>query len=126
MKKFVVALRHDRLPGAAGPDSRRAGLPRPRSGLGRGYEQGALPGATVTLRNDATGVAATNVTNTEGRYIFDFVDPGTYTRDRPSCQGFKQAEQQNVRVQQRATLTVDLTLERRRRRRDASSSRRRR
>ena len=41
--------------------------------------QGALPGATVTLTNNATGVAATRVTDTDGRYLFDFVDPGTYT-----------------------------------------------
>ena len=39
----------------------------------------ALPGATVTLRNDATGVAVTSVTDEDGRYIFDFVDPGIYT-----------------------------------------------
>ena len=44
--------------------------------------QGALPGATVTLTNTATGVAATRVTDTDGRYLFDFVDPGTYTMQR--------------------------------------------
>jgi hypothetical protein len=71
--------------------------------------QGALPGTTVTLRNDATGVAVTNVTNTEGKYIFDFVDPGTYTIVA-ELQGFKSAEQRNVRVQQRSSLTVDLAL----------------
>ena len=71
--------------------------------------QGALPGTTVTLRNDATGVTVTNVTNAEGKYIFDFVDPGTYTIVA-ELQGFKSAEQRNVRVQQRASLSVDLTL----------------
>ena len=39
----------------------------------------ALPGATITLTNDATGVAVARVTGTDGRYLFDFVDPGTYT-----------------------------------------------
>ena len=71
--------------------------------------QGALPGATVTLRNDATGVAVVNVTNTEGKYIFDFVEPGSYTIVA-ELQGFKAAEQRNVRVQQRNSLTVDLTM----------------
>lgn len=71
--------------------------------------QGALPGATVTLRNDATGVAATHVTNNDGRYIFDFVETGTYTLVA-ELQGFKQAEQRNIRVQQRASLSVDLTM----------------
>src|SRR5688572_32044716 len=71
--------------------------------------QSTLPGTTVTLRNDATGVAVTNVTNSEGKYIFDFVDPGTYTIVA-ELQGFKSAEQRNVRVQQRSSLTVDLLL----------------
>jgi hypothetical protein len=70
---------------------------------------GALPGTTVTLRNDATGVAVTNVTNGEGKYIFDFVDPGAYTIVA-ELQGFKSAEQRNVRVQQRSSMTVDLAL----------------
>ncbi len=39
----------------------------------------ALPGAQVTLRNDATGVAVARTTGPEGRYLFDYVDPGTYT-----------------------------------------------
>ena len=70
---------------------------------------GALPGATVTLRNDATGVAVTRPTNQDGRYVFDFVDPGTYTVIA-ELQGFKAVEQKNVAVQQRGDVTVDLTL----------------
>jgi hypothetical protein len=70
---------------------------------------GALPGTTVTLRNDATGVAVTDVTNTDGKYIFDFVDPGMYTI-LAELQGFTPAEQRNVRAQQRGNLSVDLTL----------------
>ncbi len=70
---------------------------------------GALPGVTVTLRNDATAVPATHVTNTDGRYIFDFVEPGVYTVTA-ELQGFKSAVQQNVRVQQRTNNTVDLSL----------------
>lgn len=71
--------------------------------------QAALPGTTVTLRNDATGVSVINVTNAEGKYIFDFVEPGGYTIVA-ELQGFRAAEQRNVRVQQRASLTVDLTM----------------
>jgi len=70
----------------------------------------SLPGATVTVRNDATGVTATFITDTSGRYIFDFVDPGTYTLTA-ELQGFKKAEQKNLRVAQRATVAVDLTLD---------------
>ena len=39
----------------------------------------ALPGATVTLSNDNTGVETIRTANESGHYIFDFVDPGTYT-----------------------------------------------
>src|SRR5262245_65280878 len=70
---------------------------------------GVLPGVTITLKNNATGVAATYVTNAEGRYIFDFVDPGTYTVTG-ELQGFQTAEQKNVRVQQRNALTIDLKM----------------
>jgi hypothetical protein len=71
--------------------------------------QGALPGATVTLLNDATGVAATRITEADGRYLFDFVEPGIYTIVA-ELDGFKKAEQKNVRVQQRGDVTADLTL----------------
>jgi hypothetical protein len=72
--------------------------------------QAALPGTTVTLTNDATAVAATRVADAQGRFIFDFLDPGAYTLTA-ELQGFKRAEQKNIRVAQRASLTVDLTLE---------------
>ena len=71
--------------------------------------QGALPGVTVTLANDATGVDVTRVTDADGRYVFDFVDPGTYSI-AAELQGFKKAEQKNVRVQQRGSVTANLTL----------------
>jgi hypothetical protein len=72
--------------------------------------RGALPGATVVMTNDATGVAVDRVTDAAGRYIFDFVDPGIYTI-AAELEGFKKAEQKNVRVAQRGDLTVSLTLE---------------
>jgi hypothetical protein len=72
--------------------------------------QASLPGATVTLTNNATGVAATRVTDADGRYVFDFVDPGSYTM-RADLDGFRSAEQQNVRVAQRGNLAVVLTME---------------
>ena len=71
--------------------------------------KGALPGATVTLTNVETGVAVTRVTDGEGRYLVDFVDPGTYALTG-ELDGFRRAEQTNVRVPQRGDVTVDLTL----------------
>ena len=72
--------------------------------------QGALPGATVTLINTATGVEATRVSDTNGRYVFDFVDPGTY-KMRAELDGFRGAQQENVRVMQRGNVEVGMTLE---------------
>ena len=69
-----------------------------------------LPGVTVTLRNDATGVVVTRVTDAAGHYIFDFVESGTYTviAELP---GFKKAENSAIRVQQRGDVTSDFTLD---------------
>jgi hypothetical protein len=72
--------------------------------------QSVLPGVTVTLKNDATGVTVTRVSDAEGRYIFDFVEPGIYTLSA-ELDGFKKAEEKAVRVQQRGDITSHLTLE---------------
>ncbi|HSK08112.1 MAG TPA: carboxypeptidase-like regulatory domain-containing protein, partial [Vicinamibacterales bacterium] len=72
--------------------------------------QAVVPGATVTLTNDATGVSSTRVTDGQGRYLFDFVEPGMYTITS-ELDGFKKAEQKNVRVQQRGDATVHLSME---------------
>lgn len=71
---------------------------------------GVLPGVNVTLVNDATGVAVVRVSDGEGRFLFDFVEPGSYTIVG-ELDGFKKAEQKNVRVQQRGDVTANLTLE---------------
>jgi hypothetical protein len=70
---------------------------------------GAIPGASVVLHNDNTGVDVTRQTNGEGHYIFDFVDPGTYTVIVEQA-GFKKSEQKNVTIQQRADITADIKM----------------
>ena len=62
----------------------------------------AVPGAQVTLRNDATGVAVTRTTGPEGRYLFDYVDPGTYTLTA-ELSGFATVVQRNVSFRRAAT-----------------------
>jgi hypothetical protein len=69
----------------------------------------AVPGASVTLRNDATGVVVTRTTGPEGRYLFDYVDPGTYTLTA-ELSGFSTVVQRNVLVQARGDVTVDVTM----------------
>jgi hypothetical protein len=71
---------------------------------------GVLPGTTVVLTNDGTGVAATRTTNADGRFLFDFVESGTYSVSA-ELTGFKTTVQKSVRIQQRGDVTVDLKLE---------------
>src|SRR3989337_1419877 len=41
--------------------------------------QAALPGATVTVRNQETGEVATATTNSDGSYTVPFLRPGLYS-----------------------------------------------
>ncbi|MBE3073172.1 MAG: carboxypeptidase regulatory-like domain-containing protein, partial [Acidobacteria bacterium] len=72
--------------------------------------KGVLPGVNVTLKNDATGVGSTRQTDAAGHYIFDFVQPGTYTVSA-ELDGFKRGEEKAIRVQQRGDVTSNFTLE---------------
>src|SRR5262245_3807035 len=72
--------------------------------------QGVIPGATVTLVNDANGVSRDTVSNASGEYSFPAVDPGTYTV-KATVQGFKTFERQGIRIATQAFLTLDITLE---------------
>jgi hypothetical protein len=71
---------------------------------------GVIPGATAALKNDQTGVEIKRLTNSEGRYLFDYVDPSTYTLTVETS-GFKTAVQKNIMVPQRGDVTVDMKLE---------------
>ena len=70
---------------------------------------GAVPGASVTLENDATGIAVTRQSGDNGRYLFYLVDPGTYTLTAKRS-GFNTVVQKNVRVYQYGDVTADMTL----------------
>ena len=68
-----------------------------------------VPGATVTLKNAATGITATSVTDQQGSYQFLNVRIGTYSV-RAELQGFSVAEAENFSVTVNARQRVDLTL----------------
>ena len=92
-------------PGAAqGTTSRVAGTVTDTEG-------GRLPGVTVTLRNDDTGVTFTAVTNESGTYAFESVQVGRYT---VTCelQGFKRfvSADNQVRIGEPATINAALEL----------------
>jgi hypothetical protein len=72
--------------------------------------QGIIPGATVTLVNEASGVARDTVSNSSGEYSFPAVDPGTYTV-KASVQGFKGFERQGIRIGTQQFVTLDIMLE---------------
>ncbi len=69
----------------------------------------ALPAANITLRNVNTGLSATKSTDSGGLYVFDFVDPGTYTLTVEAT-GFGKFVQENVVVQAGGDVTVNATL----------------
>ncbi|HSD67762.1 MAG TPA: carboxypeptidase-like regulatory domain-containing protein, partial [Vicinamibacteria bacterium] len=71
---------------------------------------GVLPGATVTVLNEATGTSVEAQTNAEGRYVVPFLIPGTYTVD-VAVPGFKSASQKGVVLQVQDKLTLRFKLE---------------
>lgn len=68
-----------------------------------------VAGARVALHNDNTGVETVKTSNESGYYVFDFVEPGTYTVFVEQA-GFSKFVQQNVLVQVRGDVTVNPVL----------------
>src|SRR6185437_6055206 len=68
-----------------------------------------IPGATVTLSNVNTGVKTVKTTDNAGLYVFDLVDPGSYTIGVEAA-GFGKFTQQNISVQSGGDVTVNAAL----------------
>lgn len=71
---------------------------------------GVIPGATVTLINEATNVSRDTVSNDVGQYSFPVVQPGTYTV-RTELTGYKRFEQSGLRIATQQFVQLDITLE---------------
>lgn len=71
--------------------------------------QSAVPDATVTLLNTKTGVQTVRKTSDTGLYVFDLVDPGTYTLT-VEAPGFGRFVQENIAAEMRADITVNAQL----------------
>src|SRR5579864_1975788 len=71
--------------------------------------QGAVAGATVTLRNVNTGIESVRQTDPTGHYLFDLVQPGTYTVSM-QAPGFQRFVQEGVTVLTGGDVTVNATL----------------
>jgi trimeric autotransporter adhesin len=66
--------------------------------------------AKVTLLNQGTNVARSELSNASGEFSFSQVDPGTYTLTAESP-GFKKVEQKGIVVGTQEFLTIDLKME---------------
>jgi hypothetical protein len=71
---------------------------------------GVVPGATVTLTNEATTVSRDTVTNEVGQYNFPAVPPGTYSI-KAQLTGYKTFDRTGVRLATQQFITLDLMLE---------------
>ena len=79
---------------------------------GRVLDQGdaVLPGVTVTVTNQATGVVRTTVSNEEGVYSMPGLDPGVYnvTTD---LTGFAAGARNGVTLTVNTTITIDFRMQ---------------
>ena len=74
------------------------------SGVAKDTQGGLLPGVTVTLRNQASGVTRTAVTEGDGSYRFPALNPGRYTITA-ELPGFSTVEVTNIDI----TIGLGLT-----------------
>jgi hypothetical protein len=88
---------------AQGTTSRVTGIVMDNNGA-------AVPGAVVTLSNPRTNSSLTTTTSDSGNYVFDLVQPGTYTITVEK-QGFKKFVSVNNTVLINQPATVNITLE---------------
>lgn len=71
--------------------------------------QAVVANASVTLFNIKTGVRTVRQTSDTGLYLFDLVEPGTYTLT-VEAPGFSKFIQENIVMQTRGDVTVNATL----------------
>jgi len=71
---------------------------------------GVVPGATVTLTNEDTGVTQNSVTTDAGYYRFPALGGGNYTV-KVTLTGFKTAVQEHIRLEAADTKAINLRLE---------------
>jgi len=70
---------------------------------------GVIPGAEVSIVNEATNLTRTMTSNDLGEYSFTNVLPGDYSL-KVTITGFKTYEQKNIRIGTQQFIVVDVTL----------------
>lgn len=68
-----------------------------------------IPSANITITNTATGAVRTTVSQSNGSYRFDAIDPGTYNLTI-SATGFADSRSENIVVASAQTAEVNLQL----------------
>src|SRR6476620_6538050 len=71
---------------------------------------GVLPGITITVTQEDTGVAVTGVTNSVGQYTLSNLKVGRYAV-AAELQGFKRAVQRGITLSVQDRLEVNFALE---------------
>jgi hypothetical protein len=69
----------------------------------------AIPGATVTLSNEASGVSRSVTTNGDGEYQFAAVIPGTYSV-QATAQNFESAVSTHIEIDVQSRPAINFTL----------------
>src|SRR5437879_4417382 len=69
----------------------------------------AIVGATLTLRNEATGVSRAATTNQDGGYQFPALIPGVYAV-QASAPGFESAISKNIEIDVQSRPAIDFNL----------------
>src|SRR5437667_1156898 len=80
------------------------------TGSVRDVNGAVVPGATMTAKNEATGVTSTQTTTDSGLYAFSSLPVGKYTMPVEK-QGFKTLQKTNSVLEVGIPLTVDVALE---------------
>jgi Carboxypeptidase regulatory-like domain len=70
----------------------------------------AIPGAAITLTNDATGARRSAVSNDSGLYSLPSLSPATYTLS-VEAKGFKVETQKNIEVQVGESARLDFSMQ---------------
>jgi hypothetical protein len=71
---------------------------------------GVVPGADVSLTNEATNISRSVTSNEHGEYVFAAVEPGTY-KMKAVVQGFKTHESSGIHIGTQTFIVLDVTLE---------------
>lgn len=79
-------------------------------GTARDTSGAVMPGVSITLTNDSTGVSIQALTNERGNYQFSALRVGSYSISA-ELQGFKKVVQEHLSLNIQQRLVIDLTLE---------------